>query len=213
MFTGLVEEIGAIRAMTRKGDGLLFEIAAEALLDGVKIGDSIAVDGVCLTVVRLGSASFFVDAVSETLSRTTLSTKKAGGAVNLERALAANGRFGGHFVQGHVDGLGKILSIESRPAGHWLTISLPDALADFVIEKGSIAIDGMSLTIARVQTSNISLAIIPHTWSATCMQFKKAGEQVNIEIDMVAKYVQKIVQPYKRANGITLQKLSELGYE
>jgi len=213
MFTGLVEEIGCIRALTRKGDGLVLEIEADALLDDVKIGDSIAVDGVCLTVVRLGDKCFYMDAVSETLSRTTLAAKKAGGAVNLERALAANGRFGGHFVQGHVDGQGKILSIEPRPAGHWLTISLHDSLAAFVIEKGSIAIDGTSLTIARVQAHNISVAIIPHTWSATCLQFKKTGDMVNIEIDMVAKYVQKIVQPYKKTNGLTLQKLADFGYE
>lgn len=213
MFTGLVEEIGFIRALTRKGDGLLLEIKADKLLDDVKIGDSIAVDGVCLTVVRLGSTSFYVDAVAETLARTTLSTKKAGQGVNLERALAANGRFGGHFVQGHVDGLGKIAAVERRAAGHWLRIAMPDSLAVFVIEKGSIAIDGLSLTIARVEDNSISVAIIPHTWSATCLQFKKAGEQVNIETDMIAKYVQKIVQPYKRAKGLTLQKLADFGYE
>ncbi len=213
MFTGLAEETGRISGLEQKGDGLVLEIKAKEVLRGSNPGDSIAVDGVCLTVVRIDGLRFAVDAVSETLTRTTLAEKRIGCIVNLERAMAANGRFGGHFVQGHVDGTGRIVSIEKRAAGYWLTIDIPENLCDFVIEKGSIAIDGLSLTIAHLENTLISVAIIPHTWAVTSLQEKKTGDKVNIEVDLVAKYINKMLQPHKKANDLTFDKLADFGYE
>jgi riboflavin synthase len=213
MFTGLAEEVGRISGIKPRGDGLTVEIQAIEILRDVKIGDSIAVDGVCLTVINANSSHFSVDAVSETVKRTTLASKKVGGSVNLERAMAANGRFGGHFVQGHVDGMGKIISIEQRPAGFWLIVEIPENISQFIIEKGSIAIDGLSLTVAAIEENIVSVAIIPHTWAVTALQGKKTSEKVNIEVDLVAKYIHKMVQPHHKKNGLTFDKLSDLGFE
>ena len=213
MFTGLVEEVGLIRGLKPNGDGLAIEIQASKVVRDTIIGDSVAIDGVCLTVVRMGSDFFCVDAVSETVGRTTLVFKKVGSPVNLERAMAANGRFGGHFVQGHVDGLGTLVSIKQRSAGYWLTIEIPHTISRFVVEKGSIAIDGLSLTVAAIDENIVSAAIIPHTWNATSLNGKKAGEKVNIEVDLVAKYIHKMVQPHKKMNGLTFDKLADFGYE
>ncbi len=213
MFTGLVEQVGRIRALKSRGDGLSLEIEASKILQDVKIGDSIAVDGACLTVVAVNGVRFSVDAVAETVKRTTLGEKKTGSPVNLERAMSANGRFGGHFVQGHVDGLGKIIAIEPRAVGYRLDVQLPEQLSSFVIEKGSIAIDGLSLTIAAIEGNNISIAVIPHTWASTTLSGKKVGDKVNIEVDMLAKYIHKILKPYNNSSDITFDKLAELGFE
>lgn len=212
MFTGLVEEIGIIQAATRQQGGVRFVLAAERVLEGLEIGDSISVSGVCLTVVKKGAGSFEVEAVQETLQRSTLAHWTEGTAVNLERALAVGGRVGGHFVQGHVDGIGRVQDLQTRPPGYWLTLRLSDECAALCVEKGSIAIDGVSLTIARVNAEMISLAVIPHTAEHTTLCRRQAGDEVNVETDLLGKYVQRLLTGGKPASGLTMDKLSEWGF-
>jgi len=212
MFTGLVEEVGQIRVCQKRGDGLSLTIKASHILSDLAIGDSVAIDGVCLTVEKFTSFDFSVQAVGETVSRTTLGHKSVGDNVNLERAMQAKSRFGGHFVQGHVDGVASILNIEKRDPGYWLTVRLPEDLVRFVVEKGSITLDGLSLTVAKIESANISVAIIPHTWNMTTLQHKKVGQKINVEVDILAKYINNFLQPYKNTSGLSLDKLSELGF-
>ncbi|MBN1560438.1 riboflavin synthase [candidate division KSB1 bacterium] len=212
MFTGLVEEVGQICDVRERGDGRCLTIAAREILHDVGEGDSIAVDGVCLTVEHFTADDFSVQAVSETVSRTTLAHKSVGDAVNLERALSASARMGGHFVQGHVDGIGRIISIENVTPGYQLIIRLPENLTPFVVDKGSIALDGLSLTVARIDSTLLTIAIIPHTWQTTTLKNKRPGDCVNVEVDVVAKYVQKLLQPYDKWHGLSLDKLSEMGF-
>jgi riboflavin synthase len=212
MFTGLIEEIGRISAISQYGQGRTFEIQAEKVLDGLRIGDSMAVDGVCLTVVQFGEHHFQADAVEETLSRTTLAKIKIGQWVNLERPLVAGSRLGGHFVQGHIDGVGQIEGIDHLSSGYRLTLRLDDNLMQFVVEKGSIAVDGLSLTVAVVQGNRLEIAIIPHTWEVTAIHQKKTGDPVNIEVDILAKYISKFIQPFKPKEGLTFDKLTKYGY-
>lgn len=212
MFTGLVEEVGQIRMCQNRGDGLSLTIQASHILSDIAAGDSIAVDGVCLTVEFFTDRDFSVQAVGETVSRSTLGHKSVGHAVNLERAMQANSRFGGHFVQGHVDGVGTIEAIEKRDPGFWLTIAMPDDTTKFIVEKGSITLDGLSLTVAKIDDAKISVAIIPHTWGVTTLQQKKVGDKINVEVDILAKYINNFLQPYQKKNGLTLDKLSELGF-
>jgi riboflavin synthase len=171
-----------------------------------------AVDGVCLTIVQLGSHHFQADAVEETLDRTTMAKIKVDQWVNLERSLAAGGRLGGHFVQGHIDGIGQISEIINLSLGHRLSLHLDDALMPFIVEKGSIAVDGLSLTVAAVQGSGLHVAVIPHTWQVTAIHRKKAGDWVNIEVDILAKYIYKFLQPFRPKEGLTIKKLTEFGY-
>lgn len=212
MFTGLVEEVGQIRVCQNRGDGLSLTIKASHILTDMALGDSIAVDGVCLTVEHFTDSDFSVQAVGETVSRSTLGHKSVGTAVNLERAMQAQNRFGGHFVQGHVDGVASIEKIEKRDPGYWLMVSLPQDMTKFVVEKGSITLDGLSLTVATIDDRKVSVAIIPHTWSATTLQHKKVGDKINVEVDIIAKYVNNFLQPFKKSNGLSLDKLSELGF-
>lgn len=212
MFTGLVEEVGQIRVCQNRGDGLSLTIQASHILTDIAEGDSIAVDGVCLTVEKFTDREFSVQAVGETVSRSTLGHKSVGHAVNLERAMQASSRFGGHFVQGHVDGVATIDAIEKRDPGYWLTVTLPDDIIKFVVEKGSITLDGLSLTIAKIDGTHVSVAIIPHTWSVTTLHYKKVGDTINVEVDILAKYIDNFLQPYKKQSGLTLDKLSELGF-
>jgi riboflavin synthase len=212
MFTGLVEEVGQIRVSQNRGDGLSLTIQASHILKDITEGDSIAVDGVCLTVEHFTAQDFSVQAVGETVSRSTLGHKSVGHAVNLERAMQASSRFGGHFVQGHVDGVGVIEAIEKRDPGYWLTVAVPDDITKFIVEKGSITLDGLSLTVAKIADSKIAVAIIPHTWGVTTLHYKKAGDKINIEVDILAKYINNFMQPYEKKNGLTLDKLSELGF-
>ena len=210
MFTGLIEKVGVLQALEIKGDAAHLSIKSENLLTDTQIGDSIAVDGVCLTVGRRSDTVFTVDAVKETLSRTTLGTKSAGERVNLEKALMLNQRLGGHIVQGHVDGVGRILRMTPLQQGVNFEIGIPDELNAFVVEKGSIAVDGISLTIAAVTTNQISIAVIPHTLNSTTLVLKKTGDFVNLETDILAKYVHKMVSP--AGKGLTIKKLEELGF-
>ena len=170
MFTGLIEEVGTIRSVAPVGEGARVTIAASTVLDDVEMGASIAVNGCCLTVVEWGDDWWSADAVPETMDRTNLGGLAPGDPVNLERPLAANGRYGGHVVQGHVDGTGEVQSIEELDDGSWrFTFTLPSELANYVVEKGSIAVDGISLTVAAVTPSTFSIAIIPHTFAVTAM--------------------------------------------
>ena len=171
-------------------------IAASTVLDDVEMGASIAVNGCCLTVVEWGDDWWSADAVPETMDRTNLGGLAPGDPVNLERPLAANGRYGGHVVQGHVDGTGEVHSIEELDDGSWrFTFTLPSELANYVVEKGSIAVDGISLTVAAVTPSTFSIAIIPHTFAVTAMGQRNVGDTVNLEADVLAKYVERLVRP------------------
>jgi riboflavin synthase len=196
MFTGLVEEVGNIRSVVPVGEGARVTIASSAVLDDVEMGASIAVNGCCLTVVEWGEDWWSADAVPETMDRTNLGGLAPGDPVNLERPLAANGRYGGHVVQGHVDGTGEVQSIEELDDGSWrFTFTLPSELANYVVEKGSIAVDGISLTVAAVTPSTFSIAIIPHTFAVTAMGQRNVGDTVNLEADVLAKYVERLVCP------------------
>ncbi|HAI65702.1 MAG TPA: riboflavin synthase [Acidimicrobiaceae bacterium] len=196
MFTGLVEEVGTIRSVASVGEGARVTIAASTVLGDVEMGASIAVNGCCLTVVEWGDDWWAADAVPETMDRTNLGGLAPGDPVNLERPLAANGRYGGHVVQGHVDGTGEVHSIEELDDGSWrFTFTLPSELANYVVEKGSIAVDGISLTVAAVTPSTFSIAIIPHTFAVTAMGQRNVGDTVNLEADVLAKYVERLVRP------------------
>ena len=196
MFTGLVEEVGTIRSVASVGEGARVTIAASTVLGDVEMGASIAVNGCCLTVVEWGDDWWSADAVPETMDRTNLGGLAPGDPVNLERPLAANGRYGGHVVQGHVDGTGEVHSIEELDDGSWrFTFTLPSELANYVVEKGSIAVDGISLTVAAVTPSTFSIAIIPHTFAVTAMGQRSLGDTVNLEADVLAKYVERLVRP------------------
>jgi len=196
VFTGLVEEVGTVRSVTAVGEGARVEIGAELVLDDVEMGASIAVNGCCLTVVAWGDDWWAADAVPETLERTNLGGLGEGDPVNLERPLAANGRYGGHVVQGHVDGTGEVLEITELDDGSWkYTFSLPSELASYVVEKGSIAVDGISLTVAGVTPTSFTIAIIPHTHAVTAMGRRVIGDTVNLEADVLAKYVERLVRP------------------
>lgn len=196
MFTGLVEEVGTVRSVTPVGDGARVEIGAELVLSDVEIGASIAVNGCCLTVVAWGDDWWAADAVPETLERTNLGRLGEGDPVNLERPLAANGRYGGHVVQGHVDGTAEVLDIAELDDGSYeYAFSLPAELASYVVEKGSIAIDGISLTVAGVSPTSFTIAIIPHTHAVTAMGRRAIGDTVNLEADVLAKYVERLVRP------------------
>lgn len=196
MFTGLVEEVGTVRSVTPVGDGARVEIGAALVLTDVEMGASIAVNGCCLTVVDWGDGWWAADAVPETLNRTNLGALSPGDPVNLERPLPANGRYGGHVVQGHVDGTGAVQRIEQLDDGSYLfTFSLPAELGVYVVEKGSIAVDGISLTVADVTPTSFSIAIIPHTHAVTAMGRRRVGDTVNVEADVLAKYVERLVRP------------------
>lgn len=203
MFTGIVEETGRIQSITSNK----ITVECKTVLEDTKSGDSIAVNGVCLTVTDLTSGSFTADISSETLR--VIAPLKTGGFVNLERAMSANGRFGGHIVSGHIDGVGKFLGANKNNEFHF---ELPTELSKYVIKKGSITINGISLTIAGVGVNEITLAIIPHTLENTNLKFLKSGDFVNIEVDMLAKYVEKFLSTVDNKSNISLEFLKENGF-
>lgn len=194
MFTGIVEEKGTIQNIHTQGSTLLLKISAEKVLADVKLGDSIAVNGVCLTVTEFSKSTFAVDVMPETFHATSLALLKPGSKVNLERAMAANGRFGGHFVTGHVDGTGTILSIKNQENAVYVEISIPENGTSYVMPKGSIAVDGTSLTIFFVTKNSITVSLIPHTRGETILGDKRVGEKVNLEFDMLMKYVHSMME-------------------
>lgn len=211
MFTGLVEERGRIDSVVRVGEGIRFGISAHRTMEGLSVNDSIAVNGCCLTVVGRDAGTFHVDVVEETLKKTTLGGFRAGREVNLERAMKLSDRLGGHLVLGHVDGVGRILSIERRTTSWWVGLEIPAELGKYVIRVGSIAVDGISLTAAEVEHNVVSVSIIPHTWEVTCFSSIQVGDPVNIEVDMVGKYVERLCGSVSN-KGITEEWLKEKGY-
>ncbi len=188
MFTGLIEEVGAITSVTPMGDSIRLEIQASLILEGIKIGDSISVDGCCLTVESFDESSFSLYASPETMKKTTLGDRQTGDAVNLERALLPTTRLGGHFVSGHVDATGTFEVAEEIDNSWRVRVNAPDTILRYCIDKGSVAIDGISLTIVDLDSTGFDLWIIPETWKNTTLQFRKPGDRVNLESDMIGKY-------------------------
>lgn len=217
MFTGIIEEIGTVRRIERGAAGARLTIGAKTVLGGTKLGDSIATNGVCLTVVSMTADSFSADVMAETLRRSSLGALQAGSPVNLERAMPANGRFGGHIVSGHIDGTGTVSSQKREDNAVWVTVRTPASLLRYIVEKGSIAIDGVSLTVAAVDETSFAVSIIPHTGAQTILLGKKPGETVNLECDVIGKYVEKLLTPYAAAekpttSGITMEFLAQNGF-
>jgi len=193
MFTGIIEGLGTITAVSAAGEGKRLSVTADFVLEGTRIGDSIAVNGACLTAVRISGARFEVDVSPETLSRTTLQTITPGSRVNIERALRLSDRLDGHLVSGHIDGTGRITYKNIQGNALWIGVSVPKALTRYMIAKGSVAIDGISLTINTVNDQGFEVAIIPHTAAETTIQHRQPGDTVNIETDMIGKYVEKFI--------------------
>ncbi len=212
MFTGLVEEIGKIRTVRPRGDGLTLTIAAKKVLEGVKLGDSIAISGVCQTVIDFSSDSFTVEAIRETMKRTKFGSYKSGDDVNLERALKATDRLGGHIVQGHVDGLVEILSIKELSGSKRVRMNFDKKDKGLVVEKGSVTIDGISLTIAAVGTDWFEVEIIPHTWEQTILKNFRRGTKINVEWDVLAKYLRSMLSAYKDSAGISMEDIYKAGF-
>lgn len=210
MFTGLIEEIGVVKEKRSTGKGFRFHFSADKILSELKTGDSINVNGVCQTVVEFNNSYFCVDTVEETVKKTNFGSLKIGDVVNLERAMSANGRFGGHFVLGHVDAIGKILSINKTSIGYELTVKFDSKYSNYLIPVGSVAVDGISLTLADVNHSDFKIAVIPHTWENTILKSKKNGDTVNLEFDIIGKYVLKSLG--KNSGIISEDWLSKLGY-
>lgn len=211
MFTGIIEEIGTVRRIEHGAKGARLTIQAKTVLEDTRIGDSIATNGVCLTVVSMTGDSFSADVMAESLRRSSLGTLQGGSPVNLERAMAANGRFGGHIVSGHIDGTGTIASQKREDNAVWVEIKTPAPLLRYIVEKGSIAIDGVSLTVAAVTDTDFSVSIIPHTGAQTILLGKKPGDPVNLECDVIGKYVEKLTAPHK-TGGISTNFLAENGF-
>lgn len=193
MFTGIIEEIGYIKDIIPQGEGKKFQISANKITDDLKVDQSVAVNGVCLTVVKITDDSFLADAVGETLAKSTLKHLNNGSAVNLERAMRLNDRLGGHLVQGHVDGVGTINKLIYGKTGSLLDITIPQKLINYTISKGSITIDGVSLTIAEKNDTLLKIAMIPHTYANTNFQNNKIGDKINIEVDFFAKYIEQFL--------------------
>ena len=193
MFTGIVEETGKIESVTKGSKSAILTVAAHKVLEDTKIGDSIAVNGVCLTVTSINGNKFTADVMAETIRRSSLGSLKHGSKVNLERAMAADGRFGGHIVSGHIDGVGTIRSLIREDNAVWVEIETPDKLLKYIVEKGSIAIDGISLTVAKLTDDSFSVSVIPHTGEETTLLTKKPGDIVNLENDIVGKYVERFI--------------------
>ena len=215
MFTGIVEELGTIRSIRRGRVSAVLSICAEKILSDLKIGDSVAVNGVCLTATSRDSGGFTADVMHETLDRSSLGALVPGSFVNLERAMPADGRFGGHIVSGHIDGVGKICSVRPDDNALWYTISAPPEILRYVVEKGSVAIDGISLTVAAVEPEAFSVSVIPHTAAVTLLGKKRAGDVVNLENDIIGKYVDKLLHPAAPPpvqSKLTLDFLAENGF-
>ena len=203
MFTGIIEEIGHIKSLRRGAKSFTLEVEAHLVMEGTQVGDSIATNGVCLTVTSLTGSGFTADVMPETVHRTALGELSAGSAVNLERALSLQTRLGGHIVSGHIDGTGRIIDRRQDDNALWLTIACDSRMLRYIIEKGSITIQGVSLTVARVDSGSFAVSLIPHTQSATTLHAARIGDSVNLECDVIAKYVEKLL-------GIQQQKDDEL---
>ncbi len=206
MFTGIIEEIGTVVNIERGIKSSRITIQGKKIFDDLKTGDSVSVNGMCSTAINITENTFTADIMAESMRRTSLGDLKKGSKVNLERAMQLNGRFGGHIVSGHVDGTGVILSMVREDNAVWVTVSAPDNVMRYIIEKGSITIDGISLTVAKVYSDAFAVSIIPHTAGETTLLTKKIGDRVNLECDIVGKYIEKFTE---KKSGITLEFLKE----
>ncbi|WP_434793811.1 Riboflavin synthase [Terrisporobacter petrolearius] len=215
MFTGIIEEIGIIKNVKKNNKSSIITIQGKKIFEDINIGDSISVNGVCLTVTTFSNEIFTADVMNETLSRSSLSSLQNGSYVNLERAMSASGRFGGHIVSGHIDGTGKIIKIKRDDNAIWYTATVEDNLIKYIVEKGSIAIDGISLTVANVNENSFSVSIIPHTSQETILSHRLVGDIVNIENDIIGKYVEKLItfeKNKKDESNITMDFLINNGF-
>ncbi|MDT7687659.1 MAG: riboflavin synthase [Acidobacteriota bacterium] len=217
MFTGIIEELGRVRSIEQRGEGVRMTVEARVVTEGTSEGDSIAVNGVCLTALDVRADSFAADGSRETLQRSTLGHLRAGSVVNLERAVTPSTRLGGHIVQGHVDGRGRFLSADEHGGSWTVRIGYPSELARYLVFKGSVAVEGISLTIAGLAEDHFEVAVIPKTWTVTNFSSLRPGDSVNLEADIIAKYVERILSFSARegesAPVLTLEKLAELGYK
>ena len=214
MFTGIVEEKGKIKRLDISGSSGKVEIACSRVLEETKTGDSIAVNGICLTVTSMTDSSFTADVMAETVRRSSLARLGAGSEVSLERAIAADGRFGGHIVSGHIDGTGSIISMSHEENAVWIRIAAEPSILKYIVEKGSICIDGISLTVASVDSLGFEVSIIPHTLSETTLGSRKSGDSVNLENDIVGKYVERMMtfSDDKEESHLTMEMLKEYGF-
>ncbi|WP_027351991.1 riboflavin synthase [Desulfotomaculum nigrificans] len=215
MFTGIVEEIGTLKGITKGPDSAKLHILAAKVLADVKVGDSIAVNGVCLTVTTFGDGAFTADVMAETLAKTNLRELRPGSKVNLERALRLGDRLGGHLVSGHVDGVGTIVALERQDIATLVTIEAPPQVMKYIIKKGSVAIDGTSLTVVDFDQNKFQVSLIPHTAHATVLGGKKIGETVNLEADILGKYIERLMQGRQEqpvTNKISLEFLASNGF-
>lgn len=219
MFTGIVEEKGIVKNIQKENRSAILTIEATKVLTDAAIGDSIAVNGVCLTVTKKAKNYFMADVMAETLRRSSLGILKSGSRVNLERAMAANGRFGGHIVSGHIDGTGTIVKMEPEGNAIWVQIHTKEEILKYIVQKGSIAIDGISLTVAKVEQDSFYVSLIPHTGQETTLLTKRAGEIVNLENDIVGKYVdhllhwnEKQTETNAKTSTITMDFLTQHGF-
>lgn len=221
MFTGIVEEIGTVVSISKGVQSSKLTLQGDVIFEDMHIGDSIAVNGVCLTVTTKTSNTFTVDVMAETLRRSSLGSLTNGSKVNMERAMAANGRFGGHIVSGHIDGTGEIESFVKEDNAVWVTIKTPAKILKYIIEKGSVTIDGISLTVAYVDNQCFKVSLIPHTATNTTLLGKRPGDTVNLENDIVGKYIDKLLhfkddseedESGKKKSGISLDFLAQNGF-
>ena len=213
MFTGIIEEVGVIRAVRRGAHSAVLSIAAGQVLSDLKTGDSVAVNGVCLTVTGKDPGGFTADVMHETLNRSSLGELTVGGRVNLERAMAAGGRFGGHIVSGHIDGTGTVTAITRDDNAVWYTVEPPPRLLPYLVEKGSVTLDGISLTVAAIGERTFSVSVIPHTAAVTTLGARRVGSAVNLETDIIGKYVETLLRPRAPAESrITREFLLQNGF-
>ena len=212
MFTGIIEEVGHVKSLHRGAKSFTLEVEAEKVLEGTLVGDSIATNGVCLTVTSLTGHGFTADVMPETVSRTALGELVSGSSVNLERALSLQTRLGGHIVSGHIDGTGRIADRRQDDTALWLTIECDSKLLRYIIEKGSVTLQGVSLTVARVDARSFAVSLIPHTQAATTLHQAKVGDLVNIENDIIAKYVEKLLGKEPDNGSDLLDKMAKYGF-
>jgi riboflavin synthase len=214
MFTGIVEEVGRITRIEQRGENRRITITAKKTPKGLKTGNSVAVSGVCLTALAIKPGSFCADLAPETWERTSFSRLHEGALVNLELPMKADGRFGGHIVQGHVDGVGKVIAFDqiSDSDNWWLRVAVPPMVAKYTVYKGSICIEGISLTVAKLEADRCTIAIIPHTVEMTNLHSLKPGDPVNLEADVIAKYVEKMMKGESAASAVTLEKMVRQGF-
>ena len=211
MFTGIIEEVGTIRSIRRGSQSVSLEVEAQRVLEETRIGDSINTDGVCLTVAAILSRGFMVDVMPETMTRTTFNKLNPGSKVNLERALRLSDRLGGHIVSGHIDGIGRIMERRKEGNAEWFRLSADSLILNYIVTKGSVAIDGISLTVINVDKRSFTIGIIPHTQTETTILQKRVEAEVNIECDILGKYVEKLIQGEKK-DGVTLESLAKNGF-